>query len=136
MKSRIDEVPKLKTQPAVVDGRRYNQVALGLRRLKGPLRLPLAGLRGMDLLVDKEAWVCVDRTLYDLPVIAWTDFRPATRRAIHEVVPCLLHYYHINAELITESVLATAMKEIQKRLSNRTPVANPRVRALRPGSDA
>lgn len=134
MKSRIDEVPKLKTQPAVVDGRRYNQMALGLRRLKGPLRLPLAGLRGMDLLVEKEAWVCVDRTLYDLPVIAWTDFRPGDRRAIHEVVPCLLHYYHVNAELITESVLATAMKEIQKRLSNRTPVESPRVRALRPGS--
>jgi hypothetical protein len=134
MRSRIDEVPKLKTQPAVVDGRRYNQVLLGLRRLKGPLRLPLAGLRGMDLLLDKEAWVCVDRTLYDLPVIAWTDFRPASRRAIHEVVPCLLHYYHINAELITESVLVIAMKEIQKRLSNRTPVEHPRVRALRPGS--
>jgi len=134
MKSRIDEVPKLKTLPAVIDGRRYNLVALGLRRLKGPLRLPLAGLRGMDLLVDKEAWVCVDRTLYDLPVIAWTGFSPASRRAIHEVVPCLLHYYHINAELITESVLATAMKEIQKRLSYHTPVANPRVSALRPGT--
>ncbi|MCC6302460.1 MAG: hypothetical protein IT489_06640 [Gammaproteobacteria bacterium] len=132
MKSRIDEVPKLKTQPAVVDGRRYNQVLLGLRRLKGPLRLPLAGLRGMDLLVDKEAWVCVDRTLYDLPVIAWTDFRPTARRAIHEIVPCLLHYYHINAELIGESVLATAMKEIQKRLANRTPVSSSRISAFRP----
>jgi hypothetical protein len=32
-------------------------------------------------------------------------------------------------------VLATAIKEIQKRLSNRTPAASPRVRALRPGSE-
>ncbi|MCC6207796.1 MAG: hypothetical protein IT488_06560 [Gammaproteobacteria bacterium] len=132
MKSRIDEVPKLKTQDAIVDGRRYNQVLLALRRLKGPLRLPLVGLRGMDLLVEKDAWVCVDRTLYDLPVIAWTDFQPVARRAIHEVVPCLLHYYHINAELICESVLATAMKEIHKRLANRTPASPARIRALHP----
>ena len=136
MKSRIDEVPKLKTLATVVDGRRYNQVTLGVRRLKSPLRLSLTGLRGMDLLVDKEAWVCVDSTLYDLPVIAWTDFRPAARRAIHEVVPCLLHYYHINAELITESVLATAIKEIQKRLCNRTPAAPARIRTLHPDAGA
>jgi hypothetical protein len=134
MKSRIDEVPKLQSQAAVVDGRRYNQVLLALRRLKGPLRLSLPGLRGMDLLLEREVWVCVDRTLYDLPVLAWTDFKPASRRAIHEVVPCRLHYYHVNAELISESVLATAAKEIQKRLCNRTPAEHAaHVRVLRPG---
>ena len=134
MKSRIDEVPKLNTRSDTVDGRRYNQVLLALRRLKGPLRLTLPGLRGMDLLLDREAWVCVDRTLYDLPVLAWTDFKPASRRAIHEVVPCLLHYYQVNAELIAESVLATAAREIQKRLCNRTPAEHAaRVRVLRPG---
>jgi hypothetical protein len=134
MKSRIDEVPKLNTRSDTVDGRRYNQVLLALRRLKGPLRLTLPGLRGMDLLLDREAWVCVDRTLYDLPVLAWTDFKPASRRAIHEVVPCLVHYYHVNAELIGESVLATAAREIQKRLCNRTPAEHAaRVRVLRPG---
>jgi hypothetical protein len=133
MKSRIDEVPKLNTRSDTVDGRSYNQVLLALRRLKGPLRLTLPGLRGMDLLLDREAWVCVDRTLYDLPVLAWTDFEPASRRAIHEVVPCLLHYYHVNAELIAESVLATAAREIQKRLCNRTPAEHAaRVRVLRP----
>lgn len=133
MKSRIDEVPKLRSQPAIIDGRRYNQILLGVRRLKNPLRLPLPGLRGMDMLLDREAWVCVDRTLYDLPVLAWTDFRPAERRAIHEVVPCQLHYYHINAELISEPVLATTVKEVQKRLSRRAPADGPRIRILRSG---
>lgn len=116
MSSRIDEVPKLRTQPTLIDGARYNQVRLGLIRLKNPLRLSLPGLRGMDILLDNQSWICVDRTLYDLPVLAWTDFEVDSRLGIHEPVRCLLHYYHIHAELITETVLSTVMTEIAQRL--------------------
>lgn len=116
MNSRIDEVPKLRTRPATITGQCYNQVRLGLLRLKNPLRIPLPGLRGMDIILDNQAWVCVDRTLYDLPVLAWTDFDLGARGGIHEPVHCLLHHYHIYADLITQTVLSTVTNEIAKRL--------------------
>lgn len=114
MNSRIDEVPKLRTLAVQIDGARYNQIRLGLIRFKCPLRVSLPGLRGMDLLLDHQSWVCVDRTLYDLPVLAWNDFDSTRRRGIHEPVSCLLHFYHIHADLITETVLSTATSEIAR----------------------
>jgi len=116
MKSRIDDVPKLKTESTKIDGHLYNQVRLALLRLESPLRLKLAGLRGMDILIDGRAWVCVDRSLYDLPVLAWTDFIHKGRDGLHSPTRCLLHYYHIHADLIGDTVLDTIKRELGKRL--------------------
>jgi len=116
MKSRIEDVPKLKTEPSLIDGSLYNQVRLALLRLENPLRLKLPGLRGMDILLDSHAWVCVDRTLYDLPVLAWTDFDNSERSGLHEPTRCLLHYYHIHADLIGDTILETIRRELGKRL--------------------
>ena len=121
MKSRIEDVPKLRTISTEIEGGRYNQVRLGLLRLGNPIRLALPGLRGMDVIVDNKAWVCVDRTLYDLPVLAWTDFGHQDRNAIHEPVSCLLHYYHIHADLITETVLSTLLSGLTERLNEKFP---------------
>jgi len=116
MKSRIEDVPKLKTEPAQIEGPLYNQARLALLRLKNPLRLKLPGLRGMDVLLDSQAWVCVDRTLYDLPVLAWTDFDHTKRDSLHKPTRCLLHYYHIHADLIGNTILETVSRELGKRL--------------------
>lgn len=116
MKSRIEDVPKLKTELTEISGPLYNQGRLALLRLENPLRLRLPGLRGMDVLLDTHAWVCVDRTLYDLPVLAWTDFKQTEREGLHQPVRCLLHYYHIHADLIGDSILATVARELGKRL--------------------
>lgn len=122
MKSRIEDVPKLRTIGTEIEGGRYNQVRLGLLRLGHPIRLALPGLRGMDVIVDPKAWVCVDRTLYDLPVLAWTDFEIQERKAIHEPVHCLLHYYHVHADLITETVLSTLLSVLAERLGRKFPL--------------
>ncbi|MBI5449768.1 MAG: hypothetical protein HY940_00255 [Gammaproteobacteria bacterium] len=105
----------------MIDGHRYNQIRLGLLRIENPMRLELPGLRGMDIVLDDNSWVCVDRTLYDLPVLAWTNFEVTRRASLHEPVRCLLHYYHIHAELIKETVLNTVLKEIAKRARNLSP---------------
>lgn len=123
MKSRIEDIPKLKTEPSAIDGGRYNQICIGLLHAGGPLRIELPGLRGMDIIIDEAAWVCVDRTLYDLPVLAWTDFNKSSRESLHAPIKCLLHYYHIHAELIKDTVLNTVIKEISKR-SNAIDAAN------------
>ena len=130
MKSRIEDVPKLRTINTEIEGGRYNQVHLGLLRLGSPIRLGLPGLRGMDVIVDKQAWVCVDRTLYDLPVLAWTDFSHQDRSAIHEPVRCLLHYYHIHADLIAETVLSTLLSVLAERLGEKFTPTDSAVSAL------
>jgi len=119
MNSRIEDVPKLRTIRTEIEGNRYNQVRLGLLRLGSPVRLTLPGLRGMDIIIDNKAWVCVDRTLYDLPVLAWTNFETGSRCAIHTPVNCLLHYYHVHADLITETVLTTLLVVLAERLSDK-----------------
>lgn len=116
MKSRIDDVPKLKTEPTWIDGSIYNQARLALIRLDDPLRIKLPGLRGMDILMDGQAWVCVDRSLYDLPVLAWTDFAPRDRNTLHTPVECLLHFYHIHADLIGDTILEALHRELTSRL--------------------
>ena len=134
MKSRIEDIPKLKTEPSSIEGAHFNQVRLALLRLENPLRLKLPGLRGMDIILDDKSWVCVDRTLYDLPVIAWTDFGHIEREGLHEPVSCLLHYYHIHADLITDTVLATVAHEIGKRFKSTNPDFNQEVSRLRKSS--
>ncbi len=121
MKTRIENIPKLKTERMLIDGSRYNQVRLGLLRLENPLRLKLTGLRGMDIILDNTAWVCVDRTMYDLPVLAWTDFEKTVRNGLHEPVYCQLHFYHIHADLIIETVLATMTSVLTQLLKNKKP---------------
>jgi len=116
MKSRIEDVPKLKTESSDIDSQLYNRARLALLRLEDPLRLRLPGLRGMDILLDSQAWVCVDRTLYDLPVLAWTDFEHAKRDSLHSPIRCLLHYYHIHADLIGDTILETVNRELDKCL--------------------
>ncbi len=122
MKTRIEDVPKLRTEQTSIDAPRYNQVRLALMRLNGQIRLPLPGLRGMDLILDRQSWVCVDRTLYDLPILAWTDFGP--RQGLHTSVDCLRHFYHINADLISETVLSTMTTLLGERLSENGPLVN------------
>ncbi|MFQ5469292.1 MAG: hypothetical protein ACE5EH_03190 [Gammaproteobacteria bacterium] len=119
MKSRIEDVPKLSTVSTMIDASRYNQVRLALSRIDSPLRIPLPGLRGMDMILESDAWVCVDRTLYDLPVLAWTDFKRLSSTGIHEPVKCLLHTYHIHADLITETVLSTLTRILGQKLDKK-----------------
>jgi len=114
----------------LIDGARYNQVRLGLLRLENPLRLKLTGLRGMDIILDNHAWVCVDRTMYDLPVLAWTDFEYADRNGLHEPVHCQLHFYHIHADLIIETVLATMTSVLTQLLKNKYPATSMDVSSL------
>jgi len=114
----------------LIDGARYNQVRLGLLRLENPLRLKLTGLRGMDIILDDTTWVCVDRTMYDLPVLAWTDFENSNRNGLHEPVHCQLHFYHIHADLIIETVLATMTSVLTQLLKNKYPATSMDVSSL------
>lgn len=120
MAFRIDSIPTLHTESTRVDAARYNRIRLGLLRAELPLRVSLSGLRGMDMVLTHDTWVCIDRTFYDLPVLAWTDFEPWARTGLQDPVVCRLHYYHVHADFIVNSVLSAAVNAMRARAARGT----------------
>lgn len=114
MKSRLDDVPVLKARSTSVDAAHFNTIRLGLLRLGAPLRYQLEGLRGLDILMDDQLWLCVDRTMDDLPVLAWKDFELASRASLDEAIPCTMLYFHAHADKIEQEVLDFIASKLDK----------------------
>lgn len=108
MKTRLDDIPSLREIPSVVQASHFNTVRLALLRLGKPLRVELEGLRHLDMLFDDDTWVCVDRNLNDLPIVAWTEFRKENRTALNEPVHCRLRLFHAHAGIILNRALEIA----------------------------
>lgn len=121
MNSRLRELPALKVMDSVVVAKHYNRVRLALTRLEDPLRFPLPHLRGLDMVLTQDEWVCVDRTLNDLPVLAWTDFQRQSRTALHAPIPCRLRFYHAYAGLIVGTLLQDVAVILAERLIRARP---------------
>ncbi|MDH5324023.1 MAG: hypothetical protein OEZ68_18855 [Gammaproteobacteria bacterium] len=117
MKSKLIDVPVLKAMPCSIEASNYNRVRLALCRLGNPLRLELINLRGLDVQLDNEAWVCVDRTLNDMPIFAWVNLQSRGRVSLCAPVPCQLRFYHNHADLICGTVLDLIDRQLQIRLS-------------------
>jgi len=117
MYSRHDEVPVLSTWPDQVEALHYNLVQRALMRTGQPIRLELPGLKTLDLILQADAWVIVDRAFNDIPVTAWTDMKPADERGLHEPVPCELRYYHGHAAMITKQVLELMDELLNEKLN-------------------
>ena len=117
MKSRLNDIPIIKSVPSYVGATHFNRVRLSQLRLDPSLRLELFSLRGLDIVIDDDAWVCIDRTLGDLPVLAWTDFDKTSRKGLHQPVPCKLRFYHNHADLICGTVLDDLGRILERRLS-------------------
>lgn len=109
----------------MIDSRRYNTIRLGIKRLKSPLRIPLEGLKNLELILEDDAWVCVDLSLDELPILAWLRFRPHDRTALHEPVRCELRFFHQHASIIMDQVLDKVEAYIRQKLP----------RTEHPGSD-
>ena len=116
MTTRLEDVPVIKISSTAIHAPVYNRLRLATLRLESPLRLSLTGLRGMDFLMDEAAWICVDRTLYDLPIIAWTNFQTLGRDSLLTPVECHIHYYHIHANVIADTVLTTVDTFLQEQM--------------------
>ncbi|MCG6970761.1 MAG: hypothetical protein LJE85_13430 [Gammaproteobacteria bacterium] len=117
MRSRLHDVPILKTTPTCIEAMYYNRVRIALSRIDNPLRIELINLRGLDIVIDDEVWVCVDRTLNDLPIFAWTDFEYNARQNLFEPIACRLRFYHNHADLICGTVLDLINRNLDARLS-------------------
>ena len=114
------QVPALSVRPAEIDADCYNKVrrALARRTEADPIWLDLPGLRNLRLVLMPEAWVVADQALGHMPVIAWMGFAPAPDRALHDEVPCELHFYQGRAERILESVRAVMRRQLRAHLGD------------------
>lgn len=116
MASRLDDLPRYGSRTCMVPAATYNRIRLGLLRLGSPLRYALPGLRTLEIVLEKDAWICVDSGLNDYPIVAWVDFQCADRDALHLPVPCRVFTYHAHAELVESQVLEKTEALLAHRL--------------------
>ena len=102
-KSRLNDIPTLKSLPSSVTAVRFNRVRLALNRLENPMRIELPGLRSMDFILENQVWAIVDRNHNDIPIVAWTDFEPRT--TLYQPISCTIRIYHLHADAIIDQAL-------------------------------
>ena len=105
MYSRLDDVPVYAHRDGKLGASYYNHVQLALKRLGDEIRLSIPKLKHLDLILQKNAWIIVDRALNDVPVVAWTDFETGNRDNLHEPITCKVKHYHANAIMIMNRTL-------------------------------
>ena len=117
MASRLDGIPVFELINIAVPAAKYNLVVRAIKRLGEPLYIPLTGLRGLELIIDHETWVVVDRDLNEIPILAWTEFQVEDRSSIHEPVSCSLKLYHAHAQIILSQVQEYMSRELENRIA-------------------
>lgn len=63
MYDRLDDMPVFDRHPDKISATHYNHVKLALKRLGDEIRLTIPKLQGLDLILQNNAWIIVDRSL-------------------------------------------------------------------------
>ncbi len=105
MYRRLEDVPVYHQRAGNVPAHHYNDVQVALKRLGEELRFEIPRLIHLDLILQKNAWIIVDRVLNDVPIVAWTDFEIGGRSNLHEPVPCRIRFYHAHATMVMSRTL-------------------------------
>lgn len=92
---------------------------MALKRLGKQIRFRIPGLKHLDLILQKDAWIVVDRALYDYPIIAWTEFETEHRDNIHEPIKCKILYFHANATMIKTRTLEAMETVLSEELADK-----------------
>src|SRR5512134_2274609 len=100
-------IPPLRVMPKSIDAACYNTVSVALKRLGEPLRLDIPDHRGLEAVLRRHLWLCVDATRddFDFPVLGWGDFQVHSRSNLHQPIACQLALYHWNAGLVMGTAL-------------------------------
>ncbi len=114
---RLKEVPKYSDADCRVEAQYFNKIRLALRRLPSPIRLQLKHLQNLDMIIDEDSWTCVDSSLNDLPITAWTNFKANGRDNLHEPIECKLSYYHYQAAMVTKEALEITQELLDERFA-------------------
>ena len=102
MKSRLDNIPIYEVRESKIRAQDYNLIKIAIKRLGSPIRLEIPNLRTLDFILEDDLWVIVDRSLNDIPVIAWLNFKDHERTNLHEDITCERRSYHTHAMIIVD----------------------------------
>ena len=103
--TRHNEVMILDRRPGNVDPSYFNRAQTALKRIGEQIRFKIPKLSHLDLIVQEDAWIVVDRVLNDMPIVAWTDFQTEGRDNLHEAIACEIRLYHFAARMILNTTL-------------------------------
>jgi hypothetical protein len=106
----------LRTFPKRIEAACYNHARLALNRWGEPLRLALPRHRGLDAILVRDRWLCVEAG-DDIPMLAWCGFCARGRSSLHTPVECRLELYHIRAGLIMGTALDALNEGLRARLA-------------------
>jgi hypothetical protein len=141
MYTRHDEVPELASRDGKVDALYYNHVQTALKRLSeshtgaSEIRLEIPKLKHLDLILQKDAWIIVDRVLNDFPIAAWTHFQTEHRESLHEPILCEIHLFHYAASMILKRTLEAMDVLLEKALKQQLPEQKSDVLPFKKSSD-
>lgn len=117
MYTRHDEVPVFEYRDGVIEAVHYNTVQTAFHRLGDEIRLSIPKLKTLDLILQHDAWIVVDRAFNDVPVVAWTNFDVERRDALHTPIHCQLRLFHANGGIILKRVLEAMEMLLGEKLS-------------------
>lgn len=100
--------------PRKIEATCFNRGRLAVLRLGNPLRVTLQQHRGLEVILSKDMWLCVDSNTDDQPILAWREFQTCGRRNLHLPVSCELWLYHNCAGLIMGSALDDLDQVLEK----------------------
>lgn len=121
MKARLDQLPVYERSYIQVSANLYNLAKIALKRLGNPLRFELPRLRTLDFVLEEDAWIVVDRSLNDIPIIAWLNFSTQHRSNLHEPIACERRSYHAHADLITDKSIEAMQLILGEQLGRLEP---------------
>ena len=109
--TRHNEIQFLDSHQDSIEAKYFNLAQTALKRSKEPIRFRIPGLNHLDLLIQPDAWIIVDRVLNDMPIVAWSGFNTEGRDNLHNPVSCEVRLYHFAARMVLNRTL-NAMQEI------------------------
>lgn len=110
------DMPALEAYPHRVPARTYNAWRRYALRHGPAVRVELRDVPPMAVEVEGDKWVCVDVSLNDAPVIAWSEFLSSDRTLV-DPVPCVVTHFHFGASAIRDRVLADLAIELEARIT-------------------
>lgn len=132
MPSRLDNIPVYEYRKGEIAGHYYNHVQIALKRINDQIRLAIPGLKHLDLVLDKEAWIIIDRVHADVPIAAWSDFEVDHRASLTDPINCTIRTYHAAADLILQRTLDAMEQIIDEQLAEKYPEDDEKVIKFQP----
>ncbi len=117
MIKRLKDIPIYSSAQVNIEAEIFNTIRIATQRLALPIRLTLPRFQYIDVIIDHDSWACVDRSLNDLPVIAWTEFEITNRSALHLPVSCRISNYHFQSSQVVEGVLSFTKMALERQLT-------------------